>query len=758
MDAEGTRRFGSSSYLPPLTQTLSPQDLLPAATSERRQSQTGTIVDYVDDGQPDRAKADSVDTLPKLDWTSADYSSLNQNLKVFRSDVPGRYLQAGQLFTWGHSSSGQLGQELFEHPVHAKCCAIPYPVPELHNVAHVSCGGLDEGFTVISTATGEVYTFGKDLFGRLGHGNYGRAVRTSWQPRLVDTLKEKQCRAVRVAAGTEHAMCLSEKGGVWSWGRNLGGCLGRGTVELPSNKPIAVSCSCDISVTCNHAHATDDPRLMESIPGPVLDLGHGRSSWISTHFGRRVASAENSSRTSAVLFNVVEIDCEYHYSAALLGDGRLVLWGINSHGQLGIGDKKCRALPQQAKGLLQVKSFSLGSRYAAAVTTHGALFCWGEGIHGNLGLGDRMDRIVPTRVTGNDLGVLKVIHVSCSRGQGWHLTQQPSKHPEATGRAKQHRGSSKFRGSSKNERRRKQFGGTKASKVGKGGKRSQKCKRQRHIMDKRIVYHQPAKSRTCKVKSTNSFSTSKAENTMKTAKREYSSGDEGAHTIAITSDGSMYTFGTAHNGVLANLGEKTSALCQGVDELVPYLVGSSWRSLPHRQQQIGINMEPVPQPMSPYASWPNYATCGPFVSCCSSHDHCVALNNRGELWAWGNGADGRAGVERYLNRSGEAKNGKTGKEKPPGVDWNKCFLMGPHRVGVARESYWPGGDSLRYMRVQMVSAGRNHMACIALPSGNQHDKAPVFKTTVRGTWKPPSSIGVGHREPFTRPCRVDWSP
>ena len=186
------------------------------------------------------------------------------------------YLPSGQLFTWGHASSGQLGQERFLHPPGSNCCALPYPVPGWTRVAHVSCGGLEEGFTVLSTDAGDVFTLGKDLFGRLGHGNCGRTYRHEPEPRLVQTLRVRQCRAVRVAAGAEHAMCLSEEGQAWSWGRNIGGCLGRGTIESPGFKPIVVASELSRS----------DPRFLESLPSPVFDLGHGRSSWIGTHFGR----------------------------------------------------------------------------------------------------------------------------------------------------------------------------------------------------------------------------------------------------------------------------------------------------------------------------------------------------------------------------------------------------------------------------------------------------------------------------------------
>ena len=37
----------------------------------------------------------------------------------------------------------------------------------------------------------------------------------------------------------------------------------------------------------------------------------------------------------SMLAHVVKIGCEYHYSGALLSDGRMVTWGTNSHGQLG---------------------------------------------------------------------------------------------------------------------------------------------------------------------------------------------------------------------------------------------------------------------------------------------------------------------------------------------------------------------------------------------------------------------------------------
>lgn len=114
--------------------------------------------------------------------------------------------------------------------------------------------------------------------------------------------------------------------------------------------------------------------------------------------------------------------------------------------------------------------------------------------------------------------------------------------------------------------------------------------------------------------------------------------------------------------------------------------------------------------MSPFACWPPpYSSAGPFIGIACGHIHAAAVDVEGRAWAWGCGSnDGRCGVERFLNAAGEGK--------PPRVDAMKCYLMGPHRVGVARPAYWPAGPSLRGWRVLQIACARNHMAAIAVPA------------------------------------------
>lgn len=46
-----------------------------------------------------------------------------------------------------------------------------------------------------------------------------------------------------------------------------------------------------------------------------------------------------------------------------------------------------------------IKMVAAGAEHTAAVTEDGTLYGWGWGRYGNLGLGDRNDRLVPEKVS-----------------------------------------------------------------------------------------------------------------------------------------------------------------------------------------------------------------------------------------------------------------------------------------------------------------------------------------------------------------------
>eukprot|EP00041_Stephanoeca_diplocostata_P021702 m.509433 g.509433 ORF g.509433 m.509433 type:complete len:319 (+) comp21889_c0_seq4:1576-2532(+) len=190
----------------------------------------------------------------------------------------------------------------------------------------------------------------------------------------------------------------------------------------------------------------------------------------------------------------------------------------------------------------------------------------------------------------------------------------------------------------------------------------------------------------------------RGQNGCKGGRRPKTGGAEGPHTIALTAHGRLYTFGTCHKGVLLNLGSKTGAFGEPWDELEPYRVGSGARN----------DADHPPLSPAPLSVWPpeHYGSVGPFRWVVSGHIHAAACSLDGTAWAWGCGSnDGRAGVERFLNARGDAH--------PPSVDAMKCYMMNPHRIGVARRKYWEH-DTTAFSngKVVRLATGRNHMAAI----------------------------------------------
>uniref|UniRef100_A0A7N2MU36 Ultraviolet-B receptor UVR8 n=1 Tax=Quercus lobata TaxID=97700 RepID=A0A7N2MU36_QUELO len=96
----------------------------------------------------------------------------------------------------------------------------------------------------------------------------------------------------------------------------------------------------------------------------------------------------------------------------------LECWGRNQNGQLGLGTTEDSLVPQKIQAFqgVSIKMVAAGAEHTAAVTEDGELYGWGWGRYGNLGLGDRNDRLVPEKVSAVD-GV-KMVTVAC----GWRHT------------------------------------------------------------------------------------------------------------------------------------------------------------------------------------------------------------------------------------------------------------------------------------------------------------------------------------------------
>lgn len=99
-------------------------------------------------------------------------------------------------------------------------------------------------------------------------------------------------------------------------------------------------------------------------------LGHGADD-----------NQENEGFTPVVvkgLSNAKAIGAGIAHTCALLRDGKVMCWGLNSRGQVGDGTTENRLAPVLVPGLEKVESLSVGSTHACASTNGGYVHCWGS--------------------------------------------------------------------------------------------------------------------------------------------------------------------------------------------------------------------------------------------------------------------------------------------------------------------------------------------------------------------------------------------
>uniref|UniRef100_A0A1J3FDA4 Ultraviolet-B receptor UVR8 n=1 Tax=Noccaea caerulescens TaxID=107243 RepID=A0A1J3FDA4_NOCCA len=245
--------------------------------------------------------------------TTPSLVSVGLGVRITSVATGGRHTLAlsdiGQVWGWGYGGEGQLGLgsrvKTVSSPHLIPCLELPGPGKERSFISQqgeattstqvsrvpgqyikaISCGGRH---SAAITDAGELITFGWGLYGQCGHGNTNDQLR----PMAVSTVQN--VRMESVAAGLWHTICISSDGKVFAFGGNQFGQLGTGT-----------------------DHAETIPRLLD---GQNLESKHARV-----------------------------VSCGARHSAVLAEDGRLLCWGWNKYGQLGLGDTIDRNIPTQVQ-------------------------------------------------------------------------------------------------------------------------------------------------------------------------------------------------------------------------------------------------------------------------------------------------------------------------------------------------------------------------------------------------------------------------
>ena len=216
--------------------------------------------------------------------------------------------EVGRLFTWGAATThyatmpSSLGYALDSHTAFQ---LTPKWVDTLSQDRVVGVAlGVD--FTLAVTDAGAVFSFGYSEEGALGHGSPEAEV----LPRRIEALAQTGRRFVAVAAGTSHALALTEGGELYGWGIWSG--HGQAGAHHEAHTPKLVTTLIGVRIKLVYASACSSCAVTET--GEIYTwggnhrcrhLGHG--GWDEQQLVPRRVERLSSVRVAAVALGVAHM-------------------------------------------------------------------------------------------------------------------------------------------------------------------------------------------------------------------------------------------------------------------------------------------------------------------------------------------------------------------------------------------------------------------------------------------------------------------
>lgn len=246
-------------------------------------------------------------------------------------------------------------------------------------------GGTLTGTTLTPSTTGGPVTI---RISQSGGSGYTSA------PDVYRTFVVGEGKFSRLAIGpmANHSVGIKTDGTLWAWGQNNNGQVGNGSttdVRVPVK----------IGTFTNWSSAAAGADFTVAIRAGALWVWGGNA---SGQLGLGDTISRSSPTQVGALTTWSQVAAGADFVIAVQTNGTLWAWGGNASGQLGLGDLVSRNVPTQigvaTNWSTSAPSLAAGSAHALARTTTGNLFAWGLNSSGQLGLGDTSTRTSPAQV------------------------------------------------------------------------------------------------------------------------------------------------------------------------------------------------------------------------------------------------------------------------------------------------------------------------------------------------------------------------
>jgi alpha-tubulin suppressor-like RCC1 family protein len=287
----------------------------------------------------------------------------------------------GTLWTWGNGTNGRLGNG-------TTTGSISTPVTTFAggtNWKQVSAGG---NFTAAIKTDGTLWTWGTGTNGQLGD-----ATLTSISTPVTTFAGGTNWK--QVSSGTFHTAAIKTDGTLWTWGNGLSGRLGNATLTNRSTPVTTFAGGTDwkqVSAGSSHTAAI-------KTDGTLWTWGTGDSGQLGNNDSGPGSNRSTPVTTFAGGTNWKQVSAGGAHTAAIKTDGTLWAWGLGLNGQIGNGVTGTspsidRRTPVTTfAGGTNWKQVSAGDAHTAAIKTDGTLWTWGNGTNGRLGNADTTNNV-----------------------------------------------------------------------------------------------------------------------------------------------------------------------------------------------------------------------------------------------------------------------------------------------------------------------------------------------------------------------------
>jgi alpha-tubulin suppressor-like RCC1 family protein len=324
----------------------------------------------------------------------------------------------GKIASWGNNSYGQLGTGTITPSFYAVASDTSGIL-----MKSVACGQYHT-IGLVDDISGTLLAWGNGLDGELGNNTNTATMlpvvvlNSNGNGPLINVSK--------IACGSAHSMALIDNGTMKAWGRRDTGQLGDGkTSPVNTSLPVDVLDTDGSGVLTNVSKITSSKNnhsmfLMND--GSVMGCGYNTSGQLG----------DNSVITSSLpvvafgINNAIDIGAGGSMSGIITDEDRLLVrvtnksiafagtWGSNNYGQLGINNiaDSSHVMYPTLENVIQIE---YGGNFAVALLADGAVWAWGHNNTGQLGNNSYIDSYIPVQVIDScgNIPLSGIKHIAC---------------------------------------------------------------------------------------------------------------------------------------------------------------------------------------------------------------------------------------------------------------------------------------------------------------------------------------------------------